>query len=147
MPRKRHLVKLSEEERQDLLGMIRKGNLSARRLTRAHILLQAHDSATDEDTAASLHVGVATVERTRKKYAEGGLAQALGEKPRPGGRRKLDGKQEAFLIATACSTPPDGRSHWTMQLLADRLVSLELVEAVSDETVRRILKKTTSSRG
>jgi Homeodomain-like domain len=79
--------------------------------------------------------------------SRGGLPSALTERRRPGAIHKLDGKQEAFLVALACSTPPAGRVHWTMQLLAERLVALQLVEAVSDETVRRVLKKTTSSRG
>ena len=87
------------------------------------------------------------MERIRKRFVEDGLEAALSEQPRPGGQRKLDGQQEAFLIALACSTPPEGRACWTMQLLADRLVELQVVEAISDETVRRTLKKTSSSRG
>jgi transposase len=82
------------------------------------------------------------VERIRKRFVEEGLEAALTERPRPGGQRKLDGKQEAFLIALACSTPPEGRICWTMQLLANRLVALRIVDAISDETVRRTLKKT-----
>ena len=147
MPRKRHLVKLDETEREHLLSSVRKGRISARRLARTHILLQANEGRTDAEIAASLHVGTATVERIRKRFAAGGLAMALGEKPRPGAQRRLDGKAEAFLVALACSDPPEGREHWTMQLLADRLVALELVETISDETVRRVLKKTSSSRG
>jgi hypothetical protein len=85
----------------------------------------------------------ATVERTRRRFVEGGeVERALGDKPRPGGRPKLDGKQEAHLVALACSAPAEGRARWTMQLLADRLVELALVDAISDETVRRALKKT-----
>jgi transposase len=87
------------------------------------------------------------VERIRQRFVEDGLEAALSERPRPGGQRKLAGTQEAFLIALACSTPPEGRTCWTMQLLADRLVELQVVEAISDETVRRTLKKTSSSRG
>jgi hypothetical protein len=78
---------------------------------------------------------------------EGGLEHALNESPRPGGRRKLDGHQEAYLVALACSDPPEGKKRWSMQLLADRLVELEIVEEISDETVRRTLKKGTLSRG
>jgi transposase len=88
-----------------------------------------------------LRVGLSTVHRTRQRFVEEGLANALTERWRPGTRQKLDGKQEAFLVALACSTPPMGRKRWTMQLLADRLVALQLAEAVSDETVRLVLKK------
>jgi transposase len=87
------------------------------------------------------------VERTRKRFVEGNLARALNEDPRPGREPKLNDKQEAFLIATACSTAPQGQKHWTMQLLADTLVRLGQVESISDETVRRTLKKTRSNRG
>jgi transposase len=144
---KRYLVTLSEDERAHLLALTKKGTLSARKLTRAHILLQADAGAMDAAIAAALHVGIATVERVRKRFVEEGLEGALRERPRPGGHRKLDGKQEAFLIALACSTPPEGRTCWTMQLLAGKLVELRVVDAISDETVRRTLKKTSSSRG
>jgi transposase len=138
----KYLVTLTDDERAQLLALTKKGTVSARRLTRAHILLQADRGTPDAAIAAALHSGTATVERTRKRFVEEGLAAALQERPRPGGRRKLEGKQEAFLIALACSTPPDGRQHWTMQLLADKLVELKHVESISDETVRRTLKKT-----
>ena len=127
--------------------MAKTGKVSARKLTRAHILLQANAGVSDKAIAAALHIGIATVERIRKRFVEEGLDAALSERPRPGGQRKLEGKQEAFLIALACSTPPEGRQCWTMQLLADRLVAVQVVEAISDETVRRTLKKTRSNRG
>jgi transposase len=139
---KRYLVKLTRRERADLLALLNKGIASARKLTRARILLAADEHKTDAEIACALHVHPATVERTRRRFVDGRIAGALSEKPRPGGRPKLDGKQEAFLVALACSTPPTGRGHWTMQLLADRLVELGLVAAISDETVRRTLKKT-----
>jgi transposase len=101
----------------------------------------------DAAIAAALHVGIATVERIRRRFVEAGLEAALQERLRPGGQCKLDGKQEAFLIALACSTPPEGRTCWTMQLLAGKLVELRVVDAISDETVRRTLKETSSSRG
>ena len=85
--------------------------------------------------------------RTRKRFVAGGAEWALCEAPRPGAQRKLDGKQEAYLVALACSEPPAGREHWTMQLLADRLVTLQVTDGISDETVRRLLKKTSSSLG
>jgi transposase len=94
-----------------------------------------------------LLTSVSTVERTRKRFVESGLERALNESSRPGGKRKLTGKQEAYLVALACSDPPEGKKRWSMQLLADRLVELELVEEISDETVRRTLKKGTLSRG
>jgi transposase len=121
--------------------------VSARKLTRAHVLLQADAGATDNAIAAALSIGTATVERLRKRFVEEGLEAALTERPRPGSQRKLAGKQEAFLIALACSTPPEERQCWTMQLLADKLVELQVVEAISDETVRRTLKKTRSNPG
>jgi transposase len=144
---KKYFVTLTDEERAPLLALTKRGKVSARRLTRAHLLLQADADASDEAIAQALHVGTATVERIRKRFVEEGLEAALTEHPRPGGQRKLDGKQEAFLIALACSTAPEGRTCWTMQLLADKLVELQVVEAISDETVRRTLKKTSSSHG
>ena len=90
---------------------------------------------------------VTTVERVRKRFVEEGLEEALSERPRPGATRKLDGHQEAYLVALACSDPPEGKKRWTMQMLADKLVRLEVVEEISDETVRRTLKKGASSRG
>jgi transposase len=144
---KQYIVNLADDERAQLLALTKRGKVSARRLSRAHILLQADTGLSDDAIAQALHIGTATVERIRKRFVEDGLEAALSEQPRPGGQRKLDGKQEAFLIALACSTPPEGRACWTMQLLADRLVELQVVEAISDETVRRTLKKTSSSRG
>lgn len=144
---KRYCVTLSEDERAHLLALTKKGKGAARKLTRAHILLQADAGVADTAITAALHVGTATVERLRKRFVEEGLDAALRERPRPGGRRKLDGRQEAFLVALACSTPPDERKCWTMQLLADKLVELQQVGSISDETVRRTLKKTSLSRG
>ena len=144
---KRDLVTLREDERTHLLALTKKGTLSARKLTRAHILLQADAGAMDAAIAAALPVGIATVERVRTRFVEDGLEAAWRERPRPGGHRKLDGKPEAFLLAWACSTPPAGRKGWTMQLLAGKLVELRVVDAISDETVRRTLKKTASRHG
>lgn len=141
--RKIYHVTLTDDERAELHALIKKGHRSARTLTRAHILLHADEGRSDQVIADALHVGRATVERVRTRFVEGNLARALTEAPRPGAKRKLDGKQEAFLIATACSTPPEGRVRWTMQLLADRMVTLEQVDTLSDETVRRVLKKAT----
>ena len=147
MPAKRYRVDLTPEERDQLEGLLKRGRVGARVSARARILLHAAEGATDAAIAAAVRVGEATVERTRQKFVEGGVDWALRERPRPGGARKLDGKQEAFLVATACSTPPDGRPRWTMQLLADRLVELEVIPAISDEAIRRLLKKGRSSPG
>lgn len=143
----KYIVSLSDEERSQLRELVRKGKVSARRLNRAHILLQADAQTPDRAIAASLHVGTATVERTRKRFVEEGLEAALGEGPWPGGVRKLNDKQEAHLIALACSPAPEGRSRWTMQLLADRLVELQVVDSISDECVRTTLKRGASSPG
>jgi transposase len=142
MAAKRYVVTLSAEERAQLLALTKKGRVAARKLTRAHILLQADAGATQDAIAAALHIGRATVVRICRRCVEEGLETALRDRPRPGAQRKLDGKQEAFLVALACSTPPEGRKGWTMQLLADKLVELRAVDGVSDETVRRTLKKT-----
>lgn len=139
---KKYLVSLTDAERESLLALTKKGSVAARKLTRAHVLLQVDAGATDDTIAQALHIGSATVERIRKRFVEGGVDGALTERPRPGGTPKLDGKGEATLVAWACSTPPDERKQWTMQLLADKLVALKLVDTISDETVRRTLKKT-----
>jgi transposase len=144
---KKYIVDLSIEERTYLQTLIKKGKRSASQIRRAHILLLANEEKTDTTIAETLHIGLRTVERTRQKFVEGGVDWALSDRPKPAQQTKLDGKQEAFLIATACSNPPEGRTKWTMQLLADRLISLGIVESISDETVRRTLKKTMSTRG
>ena len=143
---KKYIVTLTETEREALLALTKKGSLSARKLNRAHTLLQADAGASDAAIAQALHIGTATVERTRKRFVEGGVEIALTEQPRPGGKPKLDRKAEATLVAWTCSTPPDDRSCWTMQLLADKLVELKLVSSISDETVRRVLKKPSGQR-
>jgi transposase len=139
---KKYHVTLTEAERDELHDFVHKGTVSARKLTRAHILLHADAGATDAGIAAALHVSERTVERVRQRFVEGNVEGALAERPRPGGRRTLDMKQEAFLIATTCSAPPSGRTRWTLRLLADELVELKVVDAISYETVRRTLKKT-----
>jgi transposase len=147
MPQKLYVVDLFPEERARLDALLQKGKASARMLRRARTLLLAADGFTDAAIARVLQMGHATVERTRQRFVEAGLDAALTEKPRPGRDRLLDGKQEAFLVALACSPPPEGRAHWSMQLLADRMVTLGLVAALSDETVRRRLKETNCSPG
>ena len=151
---KKYRVTLTDEERQQLADLIASGKGAARKLGHARILLKA-DAAPggpawpDERIAEAVEVSRATVERVRQRFVEQGLEASLGRKPqdRPSRERKLDGRAEARLIALACSEPPEGRREWTMQLLADKLVELRVVDAVADETVRRALKKTRSSRG
>jgi transposase len=140
---------LTDEERSYLLQFIKSGERSARKLNRAHIMLLADEGEKDREIAASLHTSVPTVQRTRKRFVEGGLEGALNERPRPGGRirKKLDEKGLAILETLARSEPPEGRAHWTMQLLADRLVELRVVDSISDETVRTELKKSASGLG
>jgi transposase len=137
----KHQVQLTQSERTQLIKLTKKGKTSARKLRRAQTLLLTDAGYKDEEIASMLHLGVATVERTRKKFVEGGLELALNDRSRPGAVKKLDTKAEAFLRATACSNPPEGRECWTMQLLADELEQLQLVESISAETVRRFLKK------
>lgn len=143
MRTKQFRVALSEAERAELVLLVSRGTAPARTTRRAHILLAAADDLFDEDVARALHTSVDTVMRVRRRFAEAPagerLAAALYDRPRPGAARKLDAKGEATLVALACSTPPAGRAVWSMQLLADRLVELHVIEAISDETVRRTL--------
>jgi len=146
MPEK-YIVNLTIPEREELHQLTSQGSLSARKLKRAQMLLLADEGHDDGTIAQMLHVGESTVHRTRQKCVEQGVEFALSERRHRGGQPKLDGKGEAFLVATACSQPPAGRQRWTMKLLADRLVEVQLVESISDETVRKHLKKNASSRG
>jgi len=153
MPHKKYLVTLTHEERQHLRKLASAGKRSARTLTRARILLQADQAASgpaweDARIAEALGCGLRTVERVRQRFVEQGLDAALTHQPqeRPSRERRLDGAAEARLIALACSAPPRGRARWTLKPLADKLVELEVVESVSDETVRRVLKKTSCGR-
>jgi transposase len=146
---KKYKVTLTAEERQQLLDLIAAGRAAAQKLAHARVLLKA-DAApggpawTDDRIAEALEVSTDTAGRVRQRFVEQGLEAALSRKKqgRPSRERTLDGRAEARLIALACSAPPDGRKAWTMRLLADRLVELEVVDAVSDETVRRAMKKT-----
>ncbi len=148
----KHIVQLTPDDRRRLTRLVRSGRHPARAVTHARILLKADAAGRpgwdDAAIAAALDCGARTVARVRKAFAEGGLDPAVHRK-KPAGRRfrMLDGEQEAKLVALACSGPPEGKARWTLQLLAGRLVELRVVVAVSDETVRRALKKMTSSRG
>jgi len=141
------IVDLSDEQRRELRSLVHKGRASARRITRARVLLLAAEDRTDDEVASVLHTSRSTVERIRRRFVEHGLVAALSERPRPGAAPKLDDRGQATLIALACSNPPEGRTSWTMQLLADELVVRRVVPAISDEAVRRTLKKTGSNRG
>ena len=135
----RYCVDLSEAERCELQAILSGGKHAARTLKRAQILLAADAGVCDEIIATTVAVGASTVYRTKRRFVEGNLERALNEEPRPGAARKLSGKDEALLVATACSSPPEGRARWTLELLSDTLVQLTGHESLSRETVRRRL--------
>src|SRR6202166_3694941 len=135
----RYRVALSQDERDELTALLSGGTHAARKLKRAQILLAADAGASDEDIAISVAVGGSTVYRTKRRFVEDNLEAALSEEPRPGAERKLSGKEEALLVATACSNPPEGRARWTLELLAGAMVKLTEHEDLSRETVRRRL--------
>ena len=135
----RYRVTLTQDERDDLGALLSGGQQAARKLKRAQILLAADAGVGDEEIAASVGVGGSTVYRTKRRFVEGNLEGALSEEPRPGAERKLTGKEEALLVATACSNAPAGRARWTLELLADEMVRLTAHESLSRETVRRRL--------
>jgi transposase len=135
----RYRVELSQIERAELMALLSGGKHAARKLKRAQILLAADAGASDEEIATSVGVGGSTIYRTKRRFVFGNLEAALREEPRPGASRKLSGKEEALLVATACSKPPEGRARWTLELLAGALVRLTEHDNVSRETVRRRL--------
>jgi len=135
----RYRVELSQSERSELTALLSSGKHAARKLKRAQILLAADAGASDDEIARSVGVGGSTVYRTKRRFVLGNLTAALSEEPRPGAERKLTGKEEALLVATACSSPPKGRARWTLELLAGELVKLTEHPNVSRETVRRRL--------
>jgi transposase len=139
--KKKYVVKLHQEEKSYLEDLTTKGQNAARRIRRANILLLANEGHKDKEIAQALNAATTTVERVRKRFVEEGFEAALSERPRPGAQRKLDGHQEAYLVALTCSDPPQAKKQWTMQLLADKLVESEVVGSISDETVRRTLKR------
>ena len=141
----KYKVKLAESERSRLNEVSHRGKPSVRTVKRALALLKADEGLRDREIAGVLLVNAATVARVRKRFVEEGLEAAINDKPRPGRERKLDGKQEAHLVAIACSSPPEGHVNWTLHLLADKVVEMEFAGSISLETVRQILKKTNSS--
>jgi transposase len=150
MPKKIYEVELSASERDHLKNIVSSGTEKARKLTRARILLKADEGWTDPQIQAALDVSRPTVERVRRKYVTEGLNAALNrKKPDREYERKIDGRDEAHLIALVCGDPPEGYAKWSMRLLAERFVTLEQVEVetVSHETVRQVLKKMNLSPG
>lgn len=149
----KYVVRLTTGERNELQGIVRRGKVAAAKRTRAQILLKADagpegSGATDAQVAQALEASTRSVNRVRKAYVEEGLSAAIERQPRrTQPQRKLDGAAEAHLVAVACSPPPAGQARWTLQLLSDKLVELEVVESISRECVRQTLKKTRSSRG
>jgi transposase len=145
MPKKAHVIELSETDRLELEAIVRSGKHKARSIQRAQSLLWSDAGKTDAEIAELHGITPLTVARTRQRWV---VERSLEDKPRRGRDKKLDGKQEAFLVALACSDAPGERESWTMQLLADRLVELAvIVQPISDETVRRALKKTNLNLG
>lgn len=143
---KKYRVYLNKEQESALLEMVTKGTAGARPIRRAHTLLQAWEGQTDEQIALAMRCHVDTVAGVRERFVERGMASVY-DKPRPGQKRRLDGRAEALVVALACSDPPEDRKRWTMQMLADQLVTLGVVDTCSGETVRRVLKNRRSSRG
>lgn len=149
---KKYIVRLTQTERDILDGLVTTGKRAARTLTHARILLKADCGAdgpawTDEAISAALDVSIPTIERVRRTLVLDGFDAALQRRPAPPRPRKLDGRQEAHLLALACSAAPEGHTRWTLQLLAKQLIELEDLDGLAPETVRQILKKTSSNRG
>jgi transposase len=150
---KKYIVTLTESEREDLQTMIRKGKAAARKLMHARILLKADSSLgqsawSDEAISEALEVSLSTVGRVREQFVENGVTAALERQPtKRVYERKLDGEREARLVALVCSQPPQGSPRWTLQLLAEKMVEVGYVEEISDETIRRTLKKMNLSPG
>ena len=150
--KKKYVVKLRTKDRAWLKGLVRRGRESVRKVVRARILLKADvkgEGWSDDRIAEALDVSRPTVERVRKRFVTEGLAAAVERRPQPvrPQKRRLDGAGEARVVALACSKAPDGHDRWTLDLLADRMVKLNYVPAISRDTVRRVLKKTSSSLG
>lgn len=146
MPKIKYVVDLSDDEREYLVGLTRRGEASARKIKRAQILLKADAGWGDAEIATAVGGSLATVQRTRKRFVAESLA-ALTERPRAGRPQRIDGRQQAQIVALACSAAPAGHTRWSLRLLADKAVELQIVDVLSHEGVRQILKKTPSSPG
>ena len=147
MPVSKYKVELTQSERSALIETSGRGKPLARTVKRALALLKADEGLLDREVAEAVSLSAATVARTRRRFVEEGLEAAINDRPRSGRERKLSGRQEAHLVAIACSNAPEGHTNWTLHLLADKVVELEFAGSISLETVRQILKKTNSSRG
>jgi transposase len=141
------MINLSDEDRTTVEGFIRRGKANARNITRAHILLKSAEGWTIERMAATYNVSQATVSNVRARYREGGINRVLKDKMQQKRRRALGGEGEAVLVAIACSPVPDGHDHWTLRMLRDKLIELDVVEHVSAATIQDRLKKMTLNRG
>ena len=138
-------VKLKPKEREALQQLISKGSEKARKITRCRILLLADEGKADARIIEALKVARNTIRTVRFRYVHEGLEQAINEQPRPGAPIKFSGRQKAKITAIACSKPPEGRNRWTLRLIADRVVELDMVDSISHQTVKRVLKKTNLS--
>ena len=147
MPVSKYKVELTQSERFALIETSGRGKPLARTVKRVLALLKADEGLLDREAAEAVSVSAATVARVRRRFVEEGLEAAINDRPRSGRERKLSGRQEAHLVAIACSSPPEGHVNWTLHLLADKVVAMEFAGSISLETVRQILKKTNSSRG
>ena len=145
MPVSKYKVELTQSERSALIEASCRGKPLARTVKRALALLKADEGLSDREAAEAVSISAATVARVRRRFVEEGLEAAINDRPRSGRGRKLNGKQEAHLVAVACSNAPEGHAHWTLQLLADKVVAMEFAGSISLETVRQILKKTNSN--
>ena len=147
MPVSKYKVELTQSERSALIETSGRGKPLARTVKRALVLLKADEGLSDREAAEAVSLSAATVARVRRRFVEEGVEAAINDRPRPGRGRKLNGRQEAHLVAITCSNAPEGHAHWTLQLLADQVVAMEFAGSISLETVRQILKKTNSNHG
>ena len=147
MPVSKYKVELTQSERSALIETSGRGKPLARTVKRALALLKADQGLADREVAEAVSLSAATVARVRRRFVEEGVEAAINDRARPGRGRKLNGRQEAHLVAITCSNAPEGHAHWTLQLLADQVVAMEFAGSISLETVRQILKKTNSSHG
>ena len=145
MSQKSHCVKLKKHARQYLQKIVESGEDKARKITRCRVLLLADKGKTDQEISDALNVCLATIFNIRRRYCKGGLERAISEEARSGQPPKFKGKSMAEITALACSQPPEGRAKWSLRLLADRVIELDIVETISHVSVRNILKKTNSS--
>ena len=147
MPVSKYKVELTQSERSALIETSGRGKPLARTVKRALALLKADEGLSDREVAEAVSISAATVARVRRRFVEEGLEAAINDRPRSGRERKLSGRQEAHLVAIACSNAPEGHTNWTLHLLANQVVAMEFAGSISLETVRQILKKTNSNHG